>query len=42
MFGVNLVIVAQIYEELTHGQAKFQFPGILSQNGQNDFESQGQ
>ena len=40
MFGTHLVILAQIYDELSHGQAKF--PGILSQNGQNDLESQGQ
>ena len=32
IFGANLVILAQIYDELLHGQAKF--PGILSQNGQ--------
>ena len=29
MFGTNLVIVAQIYDELSHGPAKF--PRILSQ-----------
>ena len=40
MFGANLVIVAQIYNELPHGQAEF--PRILSQNGQNDLEGQGQ
>ena len=40
MFGANLVIVAQIYESLLHGQAAF--PRILSQNGQNDLEGQGQ
>ena len=40
MFGANLVIVAQIDDELSHGQAKF--PRILSQNGQNDLEGQGQ
>ena len=40
MFGANLVILAQIYDELSHGQAKF--PRILSQNGQNDLEGQGQ
>ena len=36
MFGANLVIIAQIYDELSRGQAKF--PRILSQNGQNDLE----
>ena len=40
MFGANLVILAQIYDELLCGQAKF--PRILSQNGQNDLEGQGQ
>ena len=40
MFDANLVIVAQIYDELLCGQAKF--PRILSQNGQNDLEDQGQ
>ena len=40
MFSANLVIVAQIYDELSHRQDKF--PRILSQNGQNDFEGQGQ
>ena len=40
MFGANLVIVAHIYNELSHGQAKF--PGVLSQNGKNDLEGQGQ
>ena len=39
-FGANLVIVTQIYDELSHGQAEF--PRILSQNGQNDIEVQGQ
>ena len=39
MFGVNLVILAQINDELSHGQAKI--PRILSQNGQNDLEDQG-
>ena len=34
MFGTNLVILAQIYDELSCGQAEF--PTILSQNGQND------
>ena len=38
MFGVNLVILAQIYDELSRGQAKI--PRILSQNGQNDLEDQ--
>ena len=40
MFGAHLVIVAQIYDELSHGQAEF--PRILSQNVQNDLEGQGQ
>ena len=40
MFGANLVILAQIYVELSHGQAKI--PTILSQNGQNDLEGHGQ
>ena len=40
MFGANLTIVAQIYDELSHGQAKF--PRILSQKGQNNLEGQGQ
>ena len=40
MLGANLVILAQIYDELLRGQAKF--PRILSQNGQNDLEGQGQ
>ena len=40
MFGTNLVIFAQIYDELSCGQAKF--PRILSRNGQNDLEGQGQ
>ena len=40
MFGANLVILAQIYDELLHGQAKF--PRIPSQNGRNDLEGRGQ
>ena len=40
MFVANLVILAQIYDELWRRQAKF--PRILSQNGQNDIEGQGQ
>ena len=40
MIGANLVILAQICDELWRGQAKF--PSILSQNGQNDLEGQGQ
>ena len=40
MFGANLMILAQIYDELSCGQAKF--PRILSQNGQNELEGQGQ
>ena len=38
--GSNLVIPAQICDELLRGQTKF--PLILSQNGQNDIEGQGQ
>ena len=40
MFGANVVILAQIFDELSCGQAEF--PRILSQNGQHDFEGQGQ
>ena len=40
MFGAKLVILAQIYEDLSRRQAKF--PIILSQNGQNILEGQGQ
>ena len=40
MFGENLVILSHICDALSHGQAKF--PKILSQNGQNDLEGQGQ
>ena len=40
MFGANLVILAQIYDELLCGQAEI--PRILSQNCQNDLEGQGQ
>ena len=40
MFGATLVILAQICDELSCGQAEF--PRILSQNGQNDLEGQGQ
>ena len=40
MFGAYLVILAQICEELSHRQAEF--PRILSQNGQNDLEGEGQ
>ena len=40
IFGAKLVILAQICDELSHGQAEF--PRILRQNGQNDFEGQGQ
>ena len=36
IFGANLVILAQIYDELSCGQVEF--PRILSQNGQNDLE----
>ena len=37
---VNLAILAQICDELSHGQAEFR--RILSQNDQNDIEGQGQ
>ena len=40
MFDANLVILAQICDELSCGQAEF--PRIMSQNGQNDIEGQGQ
>ena len=40
MFGANLVILAQICDELSHGQAEF--PRILNQNGQNYLEGQVQ
>ena len=40
MFGAHLVILAQIYDDLLHGQAEF--PRIRSQNGQNDLEGEGQ
>ena len=40
MFGANLVILVKIFDELLCGQAEF--PRILSQNGQNDLEGQGQ
>ena len=40
MFGANLVILAQICDELLRGQAEC--PKILSQNGQNDLEGQSQ
>ena len=40
MFGANLVILAQICYESSRGQSEF--PRILSQNGQNDLEGQGQ
>ena len=40
MFGANLVILAQICDELSCGQAEFS--KILCQNGQNDLEGQGQ
>ena len=39
MLGANLVILAQIYDKLSRGQAKL--TGILSQNGQNDLQGQG-
>ena len=40
MFGANLVIPSQICDELLCRQAKF--PRILSQDGQNYLEGQGQ
>ena len=40
MFGANLVISAQICDELSCGQAEF--PRILSRNGWNDLEVWGQ
>ena len=40
IFGVNLVILAQIHYKLSRRQATF--PRILCQNGQNDLEDQGQ
>ena len=40
MLGANLMILAQIYDELLCGQAEF--PRILSQNGQNDLEGHRQ
>ena len=38
MFGATLVILAQIYDELSRWQIKF--PKILNKNGQNDLEAQ--
>ena len=40
MFGANLMILAQIYDELSHGQTEFLT--ILSPIGQNDLEDQVQ
>ena len=40
MFGANLVILTQICNELSRRQAKCL--RILSQNGQNDLQDQGQ
>ena len=40
MLGANLMILAQVCDELSRGQAEF--PRILSHNGQNDLEGQGQ
>ena len=40
IFGVNLVILAQIHYKLSRRKAKF--PRIQSQNGQNDLEGQSQ
>ena len=40
MFGANLVILAQSHDELSRGQVEI--PRILSQNGHNDLEDQGQ
>ena len=39
IFGINWVILAQIYFMSLRGQAKF--PRILSRNGQNGLEGQG-
>ena len=39
IFGPNLVILAQICDELSSRQVEF--PKLLSQNGQNDLEDQG-
>ena len=38
MFGENLLILDQICDELSCGEAEF--PRILSRNGQNDLEGQ--
>ena len=40
IFGINLVILAQIHYKLTYRQLKF--PRILSQNRQNGLEDQSQ
>ena len=40
MLGTNLVIPAQICDELLHGKAAFAI--ILSQNDQHDLDGQGQ
>ena len=40
MFGANLVILTEIYDDLLHRQAEFL--RILSQNGPNDLEGQDQ
>ena len=40
IIGTNLVILAQIHYKLAPRQVRF--PRILSQNGQNDIEGQGQ
>ena len=40
IFGAYLVIQAQICDELSNGEAEF--PRIMSQNGQNYLECQGQ
>ena len=40
MFAANLVILAHICDGLLCGQTEF--PRILSQNGHNDLEGQGQ
>ena len=40
MFVANLVILAQMCDELLRRQAEF--PKIFSQNGQNDLEGKGQ
>ena len=42
MFGANLMIAAQTYDELSCGQAQFPSKSILSKKSQNALEGQGQ